>query len=183
MRRRVVVVPAVALAVVSFVGTVQAQEPTGPVAGTWGAEARGFFGASVLKFTSPASAWLLGGAGHYVTESSTGAVGSSSSDEHVSASVRLGYRRYRHADRPLRPYTTLSAIGQFYRQYSRVWGAGGAAEVGAAYFFSPHFSLGASGELHVLHMRRRSTSGGATATSRSLFVGTNGVQLLAAVYF
>ena len=162
-----------ALAVVLSAQAAVAQTEM-PAAGTWGFE--GSLGtASLLKFRSPSSAWVLGFDGIYARQNSDNAA---ISDENVaSVNLRAGLRHYGKGQGNVRPFTTLSAaVGFSSGGGDDIWSVGPAAELGAAYFFSPHVSLGGSGQVAAVYSSRD----GAFST---FFVGVSGFRLLGAVYF
>ena len=145
--RRFVSAVAVAVAVAALLAApvvlhAQAAERKGaPEKGTWGAEAAvgSFESGSVLHFLSPQWA-VLGSASLRTTRFN----GESTTDAtFTSSSVALGARRYGRTGLGLRPLLGFGAsIGKF-QTSGTVGGVYG--EAGAAYFFSPHLSLGALG--------------------------------------
>ena len=60
---------------------------------------------------------------------------------------------------------------------------GAYGELGATYFFSPHVSLGAAGELDVNATSDRSSSGSTELKDHSWQVSGNLVRFMATVYF
>lgn len=182
MRRTVLVA---VLASVANAPLAVAQEVTGPQAGTWGAETVLLGGASLLRFRSPSSAWLLGGSVSYrrVEREGDASFPLRSMDEATRLSLRLGHRWYRNAGQRLRPFTTVSSMLTVDNVSEGRLGGGAALEFGAMHFFSRHVSLGASGELRAEYHRNKDTSGSTTITSRHVFATLSAVRLLAAVYF
>ncbi len=183
----------VAASVVSsvlFASTLESQEPAaspGPRAGTWGAEATvgDGIGATLLRFRSPTSAWTLGFAGHlgFFDEDRPGIEESGST---YSVSLRAGLRRYRApaASRGVRPIAgagVLGGIGQ--GTFDRTWSAGLFGELGAAYFFSPHASLGATGGLELRYLEQTYGTGVGEARRRQTTLSAGLVRVLGAVYF
>lgn len=162
-----------ALALVISAEAAVAQTGT-PAAGTWGFE--GSPGtASLLRFRSPSAAWVLGFDGFYARQSSDNAA---ISDEDVaSLNLRAGIRSYGKGHGNVRPFATISAMAGYTGDGgTHIWSVGPAAEFGAAYFFSPHVSLGGSGQLTAMY----STRGADVST---FMVGVSGFRLLGAVYF
>jgi hypothetical protein len=175
MFRRIpaVVAAAVMVAVAIAPGSVAAQQAarTGaPVKGTWGGEASvggDGQGASLLRFQSPQWALLVGGS----IRSTTGAGFTGGARErYTAAGLRIGARRYGGSGLGVRPLLGLGvnifgATGQ-----SNELGAYG--EAGAAYFFNPHLSVGATAELSAA-----GREGGGSSFGASL------ARLTAAVFF
>ena len=162
-------------------------QDTRPVAGTWGVEAGTFSQASLLRFRSERTAWVLGAFAsfrHETEETQEPLIApTSTTEDRVAVSLRLGLRRYRDSGERIRPFTTLSAVVG-YDSYTFGDGiqAGGAGELGAAYFFSPHVSLGGSGELTAMY-HRFSRDGAFPSDRRGFSLNFSGVRLLGAVYF
>jgi hypothetical protein len=149
----------------------------GPGAGTWGAEGTAFGAANLLKFRSASSAWLFGLSGAAAIRNSDN---TSFDGSNGYLSVRVGRRSYRSTNEKVRPFSTISAMANLQggSGFARTWSLGPALEMGAAYFFSSHVSLGAAGELAALYENR---SGG--LTSNGFAVNFSGFRLLGAVYF
>jgi hypothetical protein len=180
MRRTLAVAALVAF---TFVSVAVGQETVGPAAGTWAAEAGA--GGSLLRFRSPASAWILGGTvTHTQTDIETsGGLPAIDPDPVTRATLRLGIRRYRNEGQPLRPFYTIAPIVTFFHSGSSEWGLGGMLEAGAAHFFSRHVSLGASGALTGTLQFASSSGGGTEIKARTLIIEASVVRVLAAVYF
>jgi hypothetical protein len=164
-----------------------------PRAGSWGGEAvyGGAPGASLLYFSSPRAAWLAGltfSVSHETADVTT-LPGATATESGYTAGVdaRLG-RRWWSADprARLRPLTGLGILGGLTSfQFGRTWSAGAYGELGATYFFSPHVSLGASGELAAGYGEDRfatGTVGPDRVTTRWTLRG-NLARIAAGVYF
>ena len=159
----------------------------GPAAGTWGAEAANGGSASLLRFRSANSAWLIGFNGQYskivaaFTNPVTGTT-TEDRDEDWFAQARFGLRWYSSSDTKLRRFSTLSATVGYNggNGDGPVFGASG--ELGGAWFFTPHVSLGTSATLSADWMH-----GNANGTSSFIrdyvTVQLSGFRLLGAVYF
>lgn len=176
---------AVALVAV-FPLTVAAQQEQGPTRGTWGVEGSSRLGGSLLRFRSPASAWVMqvGGGYMHVSQDGPTAFLSPPADNQVDATLRFGLRRYRRTQDQARPFTTLSIVGGYEDVFRmRTWTAGVSGDVGAAYFFTPHVSLGGAGELEVDHSWRTTESGSGPVRQRILIASFNGFRLIGSVYF
>jgi hypothetical protein len=189
--------PLLAAAVLLLAPTVlDAQEPPprdtlGPRAGRWAAEVGAGTGLSgtLLRFRSPATAWLLGVDGSFAQsrQELPDPFGGTQTETvtQVDLFARIGLRRYRTTQSALRPFTSaglLGGIGRF--DGTRTWAAGVFAELGAAYFFSPHVSLGAAGGLRASYGEMRADSQfGPSVRSRTIFISASAVQVLGAVYF
>ena len=163
-----------AVAAMSFCAALSGQPAarTGaPVAGTWGGEASVGTGqgASLLLFQSPRWALLAGGTIQSTTSTFVGG-DVAGTNRFTLTALRVGARRYGRSGLGIRPIAGLGLL---------VAGAtgdgtqvGGYGELGAAYFFNPHVSLGASAELNILARDGGGTSFGATLA-----------RLTGAVYF
>src|SRR4051794_8112681 len=133
--------------------TARAQSD-GAAAGTWAVEGGTFGGGSLLRFRSPSSAMVLG-ASVFLTrmdvsdfDPATGQL-TSTSTTFTSSQLRLGFRHYGDSRNQIRHFSTLSAIVGYNSSGFPSQGAlvlGGAGDVGAAYFFTPHVSMGGAGE-------------------------------------
>lgn len=154
----------------------------GPTKGTWGAETSFQPQATLLKFRNASRAWFLGITAHYFHQTLE-AGGFRQRVDNLQLDSRFGARFYSDTLGALRPYMSIGAIGGFIGGNVSGWTAGGAMDAGAAYFFSPHVSLGASGEFSV-ETRRTRQSSDAVATRQSFSsAGFNGFKVLGTVYF
>jgi hypothetical protein len=183
--RRLAIVVAIAL---TGAAQARAQSDLGPKAGTWGGEACLNCGASLLHFRNATSAWLLGLSVFYSQQHSdqSGPTFPSFSDDDKigGADVRFGMRRYRATEARARPYLGLGAIaGLSGGGSTHGLRYGVTSEMGTAYFFTPHLSVGVAGTLSLIAQNTTDNSGGFTSKRRSLFAGFNGFSVLAAVYF
>jgi hypothetical protein len=167
----------------------QTGEPAMPRAGSWGAEAvvGNGIGADVLRFSSPTAAWLAGlsfSVTHQTDDRSVFPGGADQSGWLGFGDARLGRRWWRgdRGDR-IRPLTGLGVLGGVSSSIGvQSWNAGGYGELGASYFFSPHVSLGASGELAASYARDRFLNASAERISRWVLRG-NLVRVNGSVYF
>jgi hypothetical protein len=170
-----------------------AQDP-GLRAGQWGAEASIGDGqsATLLRFRSPTSAWLLSFGGR--VSGATLETSGSLEEENAtmwSVDARLGMRSYRASSGAFRPFTTVGALGSYSDgeqgfNDATTWTAGAFLELGGAWFFTPHVSLGASGELNAAYRETKAQSGGFPETDlklKSWMVEAGRIRLLGAVYF
>jgi len=163
-----------------------AQEVVGPRAGAWGFEVSGS-GASLLKFRREQSAWLVGAYANYRNtdrEASTLSGSVAETEASVTMSARIGLRKYAHTDRRARPFVApfaFGAIGLATEQDS--WNAGVGVELGAAWFFSPHVSLGGSAELAGGYGRSQTRGTGYQSDTRTLSIQFPGLRFIGAVYF
>jgi hypothetical protein len=149
-------------------------DAAGPREGTWGAEVGTASldirlpTATLLRFFSPTMALQVGAGAALAT-----------GDESTTAfQLRLGVRRYAARNAPLRPIIGGGVVASLVDQggqFGNDTAIGAYGEAGAAYFFSPHFSLGAVGELSV-------TSESNLGQNSIRFRGTL-ARVIAAVYF
>jgi hypothetical protein len=181
------------LAALTAAPTVHGQQVVDPVmprVGSWGAEA--VFGsgiaANVLRLSSPTTAWLAGlsfNVTHQTDNLSALPGGADQSAWLGFGDARLG-RRWWRGDRGerIRPLTGLGVLGGVSSGTNlQSWNVGGYGELGASYFFSPHVSLGATGELAAVYTRDRfAIAGGERVTTRWLLRGSL-VRVNASVYF
>lgn len=154
-----------------------AAQNEGPSAGTWGAEASVGGVANLLKFRSPSSAWLFGLNGFAAFRNSDNA---SFDGSNGYLTARVGRRNYRAVNEKVRPFSTIAFTGSIQGGdgFSRSWSIGPALEMGTAYLFSSHVSLGASAELAAQYENR-----GGSLTSNGVSLSFSGLRLLGAVYF
>ncbi len=119
-----------------------ADRSTGPERGAWGAEAGvgRFSDASVLRFQSPSWAVLVGGSFQSTNDAGTG---SARVPGRTDVAIQAGIRKYHRSGLGLRPITGAGVTFGRIQGFSNSGGAYG--EVGAAYLFTPHLSLGAVG--------------------------------------
>jgi hypothetical protein len=175
-----------------------------PHRGTWGAELAPLTtGGALLWFSSARSAWI-GGLDLSFSHSNLPTpdeIITATSSSTTTLRAQLGHRWYRSVagdnGRHLRPTVGLGVAGTMSRldiadrlQYA--WTAGGYGEVGAAWFFSPHISLGAVSMLQATMGRQRQTATTigpnlqpiqTTQTISVWSVSANLARVLAAVYF
>lgn len=171
----------------------QTLDSPAPRAGSWAAEAvyGDGFSANLLRFSSPTSAWLTGLTFSVARETQDVVTfpGSTTTETTVSgyAAGRLGRRWWSGSAsdrfRPLRGVGLLGGLSgsRFYRS----WNAGGYGELGGTWFFTPHVSLGASGQLSASYNHERALSS-TTLPDRidtRWSVGGSLVRIAAGVYF
>lgn len=164
---------------------VPAQQP-GPIKGTWGIEASSRPGGSLLRFRSPTSAWVAQASADYehLSQASPAIPFSNGTEDLVNVGLRIGVRTYSSPGEHLRPFRTISALAEYQQAYGLHWWSwGAAADMGAAWFFSPHVSLGGAGELAVQYARRSTESSVGTIRQNQFGIAFNGFRLLGAVYF
>jgi hypothetical protein len=187
----------------AYTTSAQATDSLLPRSGTWAAEASVISGGgSLLYFTSPRGAWLVGlsaGINHSNRPATLGLPDNSASSTNFQA--QLGHRWYSGAagdGEHLRATYGAGLIGAFARttfadQSDRTWSAGGYGEIGATWFFTRHLSLGAIGQLTATRGYTRQiidaqvVGGGVVAlqtlNSTTWGINANLVRVLAGVYF
>ena len=186
MRR---VVLGLGAAVILFTAPAAAQSDSGPKAGTWGGEACvTYCGASLLHFRNSTSAWLFGISAFYarqhVDESGPTFPSFSNDDKIGGADVRFGMRYYRATEDRARPFLGLGAIaGLSGGGSTHALRYGVTSEMGTAYFFTPHLSVGFAGGLSLVAQNTTDNSGGFTSKRRFVSASFSGLSVLAAVYF
>jgi hypothetical protein len=184
MRRSFVVAGLIAFASASGVG---AQE-NGPKAGTWGGEASAVGGVgTLLRFHSPERALAIGLRLDYLSQKVTQTPPTTGVDfdtKTFNAQLRLGVRRYRRVPERLRTHSGISVIVGNFTGDQRGYEIGSAFESGAAYFFSPHVSLGVSSDVSVIiSQTKRDLGSGTTFEFDTVNAGFSGFRLVGAVYF
>ena len=171
----------------------QTLDSPAPRAGSWAAEA--FYGdglgANLLHFSSPTSAWLAGLTFNVTRETQDVVTfpGSTATETTVSgyAAGRLGRRWWSGSTserfRPLRGVGLLGGLSR--SPFTHAWNAGGYGELGGTWFFTPHVSLGATGQVSGSYNHERALSG-TTLPDRidtRWSVGGSLVRIAAGVYF
>lgn len=179
---------AVAVSALCIAVPLHAQDVSGPVAGTWAAEASTTTSASLLRFRSPSSAWVLNVALAYQRREEDQPTGLPTFDTDASfftSDVRIGIRSYRRVPQRVRPFTTVSAVVGFEDSNfsTNGWRFGAALELGASYFFSPHLSMGVSNALVATYQFTRRDLNGETLDGSIVTATLGGFRLLGAVYF
>lgn len=172
----------------------QTLDSPAPRAGSWAAEAvyGDGFAANLLHFSSPTSAWLTGLTFNVARETQDVLTfpGGTTTETGYSGYVaaRVGRRWWNGTAndrfRPLRGVGLLGALSS--NPSFRTWNAGAYGELGGTWFFTPHLSLGASGQLSAGYEHQRAPSGTATIPDRvatSWTVGGSLVRIAAGVYF
>lgn len=186
---------AAALATAAPLHAQQTLDSPAPRAGSWAAEAvyGDGLGANLLHFSSPTSAWLTGLTFSVARETQdviTFPGGTTTTETGYSGNVagRLGHRWWSGAAserfRPLRGVGLLGGLSS--NPSYRAWNAGAYAELGGTWFFTPHVSLGASGQLSAGYDHQRALSGTTTIPDRVVTSWTAGgslVRIAAGVYF
>ena len=171
-----------------------ATDSIAPRAGTWAAEASygGGGAASLLYISSPRAAWLLRATfsvGSQTLDEPQFAGGVTTTTRTTSAlrnfSLAAGRRWWSgEPSARLRPFTGLGLTGRYSAASdARETDVGAYGELGASYFFSPHVSLGAAGELDAGVTSSRFGSSALDAKARSWMVSGNLVRFMATVYF
>jgi hypothetical protein len=191
---------AIALAVIAFATSVRAQsaQTVTPRGGTWGIETVPFTaGGSLLRFSSPSAAWLVGATVNYTHTDQPSAIAAGTVGLNAtSVRAQLGHRWYEGQDAHLRMTYGLGAIGALgltngETSQDHNWSAGGYGEFGATWFFTPHLSLGGVGMLQALWGHDRQTGTGlfnnqpvtTTSSSNTFTIGATVMRATAAVYF
>jgi hypothetical protein len=171
--------------------------------GTWGAELAPIStGGALLLFTSPGSALIAGvdfSTAHDDRPTAPGTFTRGSVTSNLRAQLGLRWYLGTSGDtgRRLRPIVGLGAVStrtwfDFGDDFDRQWTAGGYGEVGATWFFSPHFSLGAVSMVQATKGRERQVvttfpvgmpAVRTTQTTNVWSVSANLARVLAAVYF
>jgi hypothetical protein len=168
------------------------QDSIGPRPGTWGVEASygAPLGASLLRFSSPRAAWMIGAffsVGQETSDQLT-SVGATTRNTNTLGSVelRVGRRWWTFdANERLRPFVGVGVGGRYYH-YANARRTEGSVdgELGATYFFGPHVSIGAAGDLTLARGQDLYTNpGGPSSTTDRWYLNGNAARLNAAVYF
>jgi hypothetical protein len=175
-----------AVIVLALIADTANAQTEGPKAGTWGAEASTGPSASLLKFRTDKSAWVFGINALYQQENEETTTPGVTLDQDITlVQARLGIRRYGLARDRMRPFSTLSGIiGYQDLSFEQGWEVGAAAEVGASWFFSPHVSLGAAGDVSLTYGKAERDFGvSPTMKVTTIRAQFSGFRLLGAVYF
>jgi hypothetical protein len=170
-----------------------ARDSIGPRQGTWGVEASygSFTGASLLRFSSPRAAWLLGASfalGQQTSDEAVDFFGNTTRTTHTlgMVEIRAGRRWWTgELTEAMRPFVGLG-LGGSYANFSSTRQTAGSVigELGATYFFGSHVSLGGAGELGFTWQRDRLAGPtGPALVNDSWFIRGNVARLNAAVYF
>ena len=197
--RSVPAVVAFALALIVHAPGLAAQTPADsvmPRANSWGAEAMygGAPAATLLRFSSPSAAWLVGASFSVSHESVdnvilTGPTTQVTTEDRVITFVdaRLGRRWWAGDARSrLQPLRGLGLAGTYSNySFARTYSVGAYGELGATWFFTPHVSLGASGELVASYGEDRQATGTSQPDRVSTRWGVRGnlARVSAGVYF
>lgn len=137
--------------------------------GQWAAQfavSGGFYGLGAIHFTSPSNATIFTGSLHL---SYAELIGSNNHLDSESFGVGVGRRWYRPGAGRVRPYSGLGVTTSYGRRHQSAGsvsysdqslGAGVTGQIGAAVFFAPELSLGASwgGSLSGVHYWSNSPS-------------------------
>jgi hypothetical protein len=176
-----------AVIVLALIADTANAQTDGPKAGTWAAEASSGPSASLLKFRNDKSAWVFGITALYQQENEEPTPPGVSLGQDVTlVQARLGFRRYGLARDRMRPFSTISGIvGYEDFGVQKGWQVGAAAEVGASWFFSPHVSMGAAGDLSLTYGKADRDFGFGTPATKitTITAQFSGFRLLGAVYF
>jgi hypothetical protein len=172
-----------AVVVLALIANTANAQTDGPKAGTWAAEASSGPSASLLKFRNDRSAWVFGINATYLQEDSEATPPTPFDQDVTMIQARLGLRRYGVARDRMRPFSTLSGIvGYQDLSFQKAWEVGAAAEVGAAWFFSPHVSLGAAGDVSLTYGKGERDFG-TPEKFTTITAQFSGFRLVGAVYF
>lgn len=186
MRARHLVIASLLIGGPAIAPAQQVARDSMPHAGTWGAEINigsGPTGANLLRFISRNAALVAGGEFSYTRLGrDEAAPGDAWGKSQTGVGGRLGIRMYRGSNtEKVRPViggglrSGLSKAGQF-----KNWDAGVYAELGAAYFLTPHISLGGTGEIQAHYTKFKQT--GAPEQERTTVDGSL-MRVVLAVYF
>ncbi|MFL5607391.1 MAG: hypothetical protein ACJ8AD_13160 [Gemmatimonadaceae bacterium] len=169
-----------------------ATDSIGPRRGTWGVEASygSSASATLLRFSSPRAAWMLGASfviGQETSDEPLDFVGNTTRSTHTLGIVELraGRRWWTGGlNEAMRPFVGLGLGGRYANaNRSRQTAGSLIGELGATYFFGSHVSLGGAGELSFAWQRDRYQNTTGALTNDSWFVRSNLARLNAAVYF
>ena len=160
-----------------------------PRAGEWAAEVvlgPSITGASLMRFTSPRVALLLGADANVIHYDQDVEGFSPPSSTRSTLNGRLGVRRYRASSTErLLPLVGAGVRGGYSRLESNFhsWSTGAYGELGAVYLIGSHVSLGATGEVSAFYAKTKQTANSTTSTSTQTSFGASLVRVLASVYF
>lgn len=166
----------------------QAAEPTPFHARQWGADFTiigGFTGAGFIHFRNPTHAMVADlGVGIQSTTPSGGGPGTNT----MSATLRLGMRRYRPLTRGVLGFGTLGIDVTHTHQFrggpgplsSNGWGGGIFGNVGASWLVTPHLGIGADWGVTVGYVHE---TGPLANVDRQWTVGLGQLQLTGQLYF
>ena len=165
-------------------------DSTAPRRGTWAGEVAfgGGTSASILRFRSPRSAWLLGAevsALHLREENPETPFEPATTETSIFVNLlaRAGRRNYARVG-DLRPFHGAGIIGGYFHTDDQdAWNAGVYGELGASYFFTPHVSLGTAGEVNATYGERRASFFVGKQKVQTIGLSAIAVRVLGTVYF
>jgi hypothetical protein len=154
-----------------------------PARGSWGGELCFSCGVTLLKFRDTTAAWLLGFSGQFTRiRVEQNAVPTPPPEDQWVAIAHLGHRWYGRSSTPFRPFYSLAGTIGADGGGSTGLVYGGTADLGGAWFFSPHLSLGTAGVLDVMHRTFEDQAGTFTFRER-MWTAALTMNLMASVYF
>ena len=161
-----------------------AQSTAMPARGSWGGELCFSCGVTLLKFRDTTAAWLLGVNGQFTRiRVEQNGVPVTSPDDQLLATLRLGHRWYGKGSTQFRPFYSLAGtIGVDGGNSFDGLVYGGTGNLGGAWFFTPHLSLGTAGVLDVLHREFEDQAGTFTIRQR-MWTASLSINLMASVFF
>ena len=162
--------------------------------GQWGVEfipGTSFTTVGVLRFSTPARAWVLDGSGAFNHQTGTGTGFVNESTSSVGVGARFGPRWYHAEFERVVRFVGLGFTGSYfgstqsasnpYRAES--WSAGAYGELGLQYLFTPHLALGVRGMLDASAFTNRSTQNNITTRATSYSFVLSSPQVIGAFYF
>jgi hypothetical protein len=159
-------------------------------AGQWGAEfavENGTLGLGVLRFRSPRRAWLLDGAVTAHWSDFKSSIGDRTGTD-VFVRVRVGPRKYRPVRTGIAGYVGMGLTGAYGwhggdADRTHAWDAGVFGELGAAYFVTPHLSLGGRVDAFARYGEFRLRAPQGAWREREVSLGARPVRIVGALYF
>ena len=160
-----------------------------PKRGTWAADAfiaGGSSGANLLRFQSPRLAFLLGTEFNYAHTSDSEEDNWPFEGTSYVTTARLGVRSYRMSSsdhlRPIVGGGLSTMFGKSTGSY-QTWTTGAYVEAGAIYFLTPHFSVGATGEVHANYGKTEQPNSTETRRQTTTSLSASLIRVLLSVYF
>lgn len=164
--------------------------------GQWGLEflpGTTFSEAGVLRFVTPARAWVLDGSANVDwNNTSSGFAGSNGSGQLTIISARLGPRWYRAVGAQAARFVGLGVSGSYGRSRNTAgttlrtqsWAAGAYGEIGMQYMLTRHIGLGGRGSVLGSHIDDRATNVSSNITQRTTdFHLGFALQVTGTIYF
>ncbi|MEX2179516.1 MAG: hypothetical protein WD801_12450 [Gemmatimonadaceae bacterium] len=173
-----------------FPGASASQTVHAPEAGTRGLEAGIGSGGSgsLLRFTSPAAAWVHGLSASYLNvvstiPSFTGGTETRTVSDFALIDLSFGRRRYGAIDRAVRPFNTLGVtVGTGFGTGAPRWSGGVFADLGMSYFVTEHAILSA-GWIATMSYSTGGNGSGVSFGNRQVRASVSGPRLMFALYF